>query len=335
MYDINKRSEVKRVSVVMAVCDGGKYLLEQLDSINNQTLPPDELIVCDDCSTDETLQILASFKEYANFPIVIIKNETRQGYSKTFCNAASLATGDIVFFSDQDDRWNESKILRVSEVFRNYKDADLVIHDVAYCREDLSPIGQTKIERMSGHYDLNEDYVTGMATAIRKDLLSICLPIPKSFAYDSWIHFCANMFLRKKIIYDVLAEYRRHSSNATISGGLNVNYVTNHKHFKKRLLKRFKEFSARPSLPIEKERAKIDWLSTNKSKMIENHLLDHLWICDEIDRLEKRLDALVQRKLILDQKKLFRWYTAGHFLISGGYRNFSGPVSFVKDVLFH
>lgn len=92
------------VSVAMCTYNGAKYIREQIDSILGQTVQDIELIVCDDCSSDETLSVL---HEYANHDprIRIYQNEQNLGYKQNFAKALSLCTGEYIALSDQDDIW--------------------------------------------------------------------------------------------------------------------------------------------------------------------------------------------------------------------------------------
>lgn len=100
---------MKTVSVVMCTYNGAKYLREQLDSIISQTYPIYELIVQDDCSSDETVAIV---QEYATeYPIIkLLVNEKNFGYNRNFKSAIMKATGDFIAISDQDDVWFPEKI---------------------------------------------------------------------------------------------------------------------------------------------------------------------------------------------------------------------------------
>ena len=101
-----------KISVVMATYQGEKYLREQLDTIRLQTRRADEVILCDDCSGDATVEIAEQYiREYgleAEWRILV--NEKNLGYANNFHRAASLATGEYLFFADQDDLWKPEKI---------------------------------------------------------------------------------------------------------------------------------------------------------------------------------------------------------------------------------
>ena len=100
---------MKTVSVVMCTYNGAKYLREQLDSIISQTYPIYELIVQDDCSTDETVAIIKEYMEKYSF-IKLYVNEHNLGFNLNFKSVCMKATGDFVALSDQDDVWFPDKI---------------------------------------------------------------------------------------------------------------------------------------------------------------------------------------------------------------------------------
>lgn len=98
------------ISVVMATYNGKKYIREQLESIFNQTCLPDEIIIADDCSSDETLDIVNEFKTQKNIKINSYSNPQNLGYIRNFKTAISKAKGDYIFLCDQDDIWENNKI---------------------------------------------------------------------------------------------------------------------------------------------------------------------------------------------------------------------------------
>jgi glycosyltransferase involved in cell wall biosynthesis len=100
----------EKISVVMATYNGDLYLREQLDSIINQTYPIYELIIQDDCSSDNTWKII---NEYAiKYPNLIRKYQTIKnlGPHNNFKSAFQFATGEYIAPSDQDDIWSLDKI---------------------------------------------------------------------------------------------------------------------------------------------------------------------------------------------------------------------------------
>ena len=96
------------ISVCMAIYNGEKYIKEQIDSILMQLSNEDELVISDDSSNDRTLDIIA---EYNDRRIKVLHHIPAIGNSfvkakANFENALSVAKGDYIFLSDQDDVWS-------------------------------------------------------------------------------------------------------------------------------------------------------------------------------------------------------------------------------------
>jgi len=122
-----------KTSIALCTYNGEQYLKEQLESYAYQTQLPDELIVCDDGSTDSTIDIIREFADSASFSVKLYINEQNLGSTKNFEKAIRLCTGDIIFLSDQDDVWREDKISLMSQIFEEcpgtgaiFTDADVV-----------------------------------------------------------------------------------------------------------------------------------------------------------------------------------------------------------------
>ena len=179
------------VSVAMCTYNGARYLHEQLDSILTQTRVPDELIVCDDGSTDATLKILDEFNKKAQFSVKIYCNVTRLGSTKNFEKAIALCAGNVIVLSDQDDVWLPEKLERIEQAFVVHPNAGYVFSDALVVDEELRSLGYTmwgqalftNRERRrfeTGHQIeilLKHNVVTGATMAFRKGLKKLILPI--------------------------------------------------------------------------------------------------------------------------------------------------------------
>lgn len=109
-----------KVSLVMAVYNGEKYLIEQLDSIRKQTYPIDEVLLLDDVSTDNSYELIHQYIDgYKLINWKLIKNETNLGYRKNFKKGLEMVTGDIIFLCDQDDRWHLNKVETMVEYMKD------------------------------------------------------------------------------------------------------------------------------------------------------------------------------------------------------------------------
>ena len=202
------------ISVCMATYNGGKYIKKQMESILSQLSEIDEVIVSDDGSKDDTINILEAFGDKR---IKIFHNEGKHGVVPNFENALNHSSGDIIFFSDQDDIWDKDKVKICSEALEN---VDLVVHnsDVAY--EDGT--GQHEdffLLRHSGPgywKNLMRNSFVGSCMAFRKEVKDYVLPFPKHILWhDMWIGLMVEKYGRIKFIDDKLLYYRRHGDNAS------------------------------------------------------------------------------------------------------------------------
>lgn len=117
------------ISVALCTYNGERYIRQQIESILDQTLSVDEIVVCDDGSTDETLSIIESFRENTSVDIRIYRNETNLGVCANFQKAVDLCNGDIIFLSDQDDVWHLDKVETVVGYFNLHHQKQVVFTD--------------------------------------------------------------------------------------------------------------------------------------------------------------------------------------------------------------
>lgn len=206
----------RTVSIAMATYNGETFLNEQLTSFLNQSIYPDELIVCDDRSTDNTLSILREFSTTSPFKVEIYENETNLGYGRNFSKALSICNGDIVFLSDQDDIWHDNKLETMLSLIEEHNNYQLFMHDAKLVTGDLRPLPDTKIERTKRLYGNLNNFVQGSCSAIRRDLIKILLPIPTSvIAHDNWIAKIAQLLDARIVTEEQLMEYRIHGENTS------------------------------------------------------------------------------------------------------------------------
>lgn len=108
-----------KAAVVLTIYNGAKYIVAQLDSIRSQTRKPDEVIILDDCSKDNSVNLVSSFiAQYHLNSWHIIINEKNVGWKANFMKGFALAEKDnqIIFCSDQDDVWNCKKIEEMLQI---------------------------------------------------------------------------------------------------------------------------------------------------------------------------------------------------------------------------
>jgi len=215
-----------RLSVALCTYNGAPFLRAQLDSLSAQTRLPDELVVHDDRSTDDTLAVLRGFAAGAPFPVRVAVNEVNLGSTRNFERAISACSGDVIFLCDQDDVWHPQKLARFESAFRSAPDVGLVASDLEVVGPDLAPLGlrmwqsipfgpdlQAEVEAGRGcRLLLRYNVVTGAAAAFRADLRDIVLPIPPSWVHDGWIAFLVAAVAPVRLVRDPLTDYRQHTS---------------------------------------------------------------------------------------------------------------------------
>ena len=207
------------VSTAMATFNGERFLEAQLRSIAIQTMPPDELVVSDDASTDNTCDIVRAFAATAPFPVRLIANSHRVGYALNFERAIEQCRGSHVFLADQDDIWNENKIERVMACFSASPEALLIIHDRLVVDADLAGSGASALQGVRQHQEPDTVYVAGCATAIRHELISVTLPLPRlpDVGHDTWLHAVADLLGSRIVLGTPLMRYRRHEQTVSMS----------------------------------------------------------------------------------------------------------------------
>lgn len=203
-----------KISIAMATYNGSSYIKEQLDSFASQTRLPDELIITDDCSTDDTINIVEEFARNSPFPVILSVNKENLGYSGNFNAALEKTTGELVFLSDQDDVWFPNKLEYMVKLAEDNPECLILMNDAALTDGLLNEVGLTKQGQIKSAGMTEKSFVMGCCCTIRRDLLDVCLPIPKEFeAHDNWLVEFAVGLKAKKVDDKILQYYRRHESN--------------------------------------------------------------------------------------------------------------------------
>ena len=223
-------------SVAMATYNGEQFILEQLESIVNQSVLPNEIVISDDGSSDKTVSIINQFmQEHKNdgIDIRLIKNQKgKRGVLGNFENAIINTTGDIIFLSDQDDIWIENKVESVMSIFKE-NSVDMVFHDslllvkngeafekstrTLFSMGILNQLNQ-RVEpiKKSGYINMAAAYcfIQGMCMAVSRNLLNHSYPFPAcSRNHDAWFLFCGIATDSCIATKEVLAYYRIHDNN--------------------------------------------------------------------------------------------------------------------------
>ena len=221
--------EISRPTISVAMCtyNGSRYLGEQLSGIASQQHVPDELVVCDDGSTDDTLPILERFAATVPFPVRVQHNGDRLGPTKNFEQAIRLCQGEFIVLSDQDDLWYPHKLTQLSSALERNSDALYAFSDADMINEVRTQLGYTlwetvglkrELTRFSGPAQLEtllkKSLVTGATIILRSSFREVAVPIPTGWMHDAWIASLGSALSYGIAIPEILMAYRRHSTQA-------------------------------------------------------------------------------------------------------------------------
>ena len=141
-----------RTSVVMATYNGEDYLYEQLDSIRDQSMKADEVLIFDDGSKDHTVQMISDYikDNQLESSWKITLNAQNMGYANNFHKAMSAAQGDYIFFADQDDIWMPEKLEKTVAVMEKHPEIKLLCtdYDPFSCSEKSPQIPAKSLKRL-------------------------------------------------------------------------------------------------------------------------------------------------------------------------------------------
>lgn len=213
----------------MASYNGAQYISEQIASILPQLAEEDELIISDDGSKDETIEIIRSFNDSR---IKLYFCNTKNHMSN-FENALSKASGEYIFMSDQDDIWLDDKVM-VS--MKYLKEVDLVLSDcilIGNHREKISLSYFSMRKAKAGFFkNFYKNSFTGCCMAFNRKILMKCLPFPANIkSHDTWIGLIAEIYGKTLLIYEPLIYLRRHGNNFSTNSG-NDAFITGESSYK-------------------------------------------------------------------------------------------------------
>ena len=224
------------VSVSVALCtfNGAAYLEEQLLSILGQSLRPDEIVVSDDGSIDETLavleRVLATWraKDAANvIELGVLRNATALGVTANFEQALAACSGDLIALCDQDDIWWPERVERMVAEFTSRPALQMMHADARLVDAGGIPLGFTLLQtlgvsdadRAAVHAGraidayLRRNIVTGATMMVRRELIERSRPFPAAWVHDEWMAIVAAATGLVDLFEEPLTDYRQHGGN--------------------------------------------------------------------------------------------------------------------------
>jgi glycosyltransferase involved in cell wall biosynthesis len=218
-----------KISVCLATYNGEKYIKEQLDSILSQLGNDDEIIISDDNSTDDTINIIRSLNDER---IKIYVNKTK-GIVKNFENALNNASGDIIFLSDQDDVWKNDKVKKILSAFSSDNSLTLVFSNAEIIDENGISKNYNFFKDNEANYTsifkaFFKNQFLGCTIAFKSELKSKILPFPYGIPmHDWWIGVLSLFYGKVKFLNESLISYRRHNNNVTSEFSSNLLSIIN------------------------------------------------------------------------------------------------------------
>ena len=214
------------ISIAMCTYNGARFLMEQLESFTSQERLPDELVICDDGSSDDSITLIQSFAARAPFPVHLFQNDENLGSTRNFEKAMSLCKGDLIALSDQDDRWDTTKLRVLAEFMFAHPDVGGVFTDGLLMDESSKPAGRKIWESIDfgttrkasvARGDairvlLKANIVTGATLMLRSSELPLIAPIPQEWVHDGWIAWMLALRSKLAFVDSPLISYRIYPS---------------------------------------------------------------------------------------------------------------------------
>jgi glycosyltransferase involved in cell wall biosynthesis len=271
---LNNKTNSKKMKISVALCtyNGSSYIKKQIDSILCQKEHKiDEIVICDDNSTDETLEILNNYKLIHPTVFSINSNDINIGSTHNFEKALSLCTGDYIFLADQDDIWKEDKVSKTLAIFDLNPSAEGVFSnaDMIDQNDNLVPsitiwdsifFLEKELPKPVDFFDIiskNGNVVTGATLCIKNIVKDFIFPFTDDVLHDEKI--ASILALRNSLFYSTenLISYRIHDKQQV--GMKNI-----HKLVSKNRLKRI-------ILDLEKPSSFKEYRHLSKKKYLKLH----------------------------------------------------------------
>lgn len=321
-----------KISIIIPVYNGAFYLREMLDSITQQKRKPDEVILSNDESKDNSLSIIEEFAKTAPFEVRILQHKP-SGVTNNYLNAARAATGDIVIVADQDDWLHENRLFEVELAFISNPSATLISSDSEIVSHDLESLGRTVRKPQLGNRDM--EWVAdksinfsrflrgGLPTlahtlSFRSYLLPYLLKKPveiENWWFEEWLSCVAACLGEIRLIPQVHTYYRQHQNQTSKAGTTRKSFIQNNSaKFAERLYKMVYCLNL-----IEDNGG--DFLCSDKKNYREKILGEYIEFLQK--RNELREETIFSRTIL-----------ASRMMLAGYYSKYSrGVYSFLADIL--
>lgn len=316
-----------KISIALCTYNGEKFIREQLQSLFDQTLKPNEIVVSDDGSKDNTLKIVQEFSNKGIIPIRILENKENLGVFKNFEHCIKECKGDIVFTCDQDDYWMPTKLEKHIQEHIKHPNANLVYSNAEVVINTLDnvlcPLWEPKqiADKLKGKASFTSLVVKGQSIAgccmsFKRDFFESILPIPDKIYHDDWIATSACLCGEIIGINEFLIKYRQHSNNVVgIVRGSKISYY-------KSLFTNVKFYTDADNYIYQ--RHLVMFTNMFKHDYLKNYLIDN--------GIEGILSLYESRSNYRDKTFMHSLSQLSNSLIKGHYRLLNGFWTYLKDI---
>lgn len=317
-----------RISVALCTRNGATYIEEQLLSVLEQSIPPTQLVVSDDASTDDTIARVRDIAaRYPAVALTVFENDPALGVTKNFEQAIRACTGDLIALSDQDDVWHPARLERFVAEFAARPEVSLIHSDARLVDATGKPLGHTLARALgvsgaevaSIHAGnafsvlLRRNLVTGACTMFRRSLVEYAAPFPAGWVHDEWLGVIAAAVASTDFIDDATIDYRQHGANQI--GATKIS-----------LAGQFRRM-------VEPRRSRNARLEANANVLVDRlHRLGSRVSDEKVNRALAKLDHERMRSS-LPEARMSRVPAVTRALFAGNYHRYSrGPLDAVRDV---
>lgn len=216
------------ISVAMCTYNGSRYIAHQVRSILAQTVLPDQLVISDDGSNDDTMaRVRAALLDApSSIRVTLIQNPSQLGVTANFARAIESCDGELVALCDQDDVWHPDRLASAVATFAD-PEVLLVHSDATLVNDEGEVLGATLLKSLgirsrerkaisSGRAFeayLRRNLVTGATAMFRRSIYDTARPLPTKWVHDEWIALVAAATGKVVLLDDALIDYRQHASN--------------------------------------------------------------------------------------------------------------------------
>ncbi|RAP24852.1 hypothetical protein DID73_00885 [Candidatus Marinamargulisbacteria bacterium SCGC AG-343-K17] len=218
------------ISIAMCTYNGSAFIVEQLQSIFSQTIPPAEIVIYDDCSQDDTVDVIEDFIKDSEIPVYLHVNKTNLGFSKNFFQAIKKCTCEYIALADQDDIWYPNKLeVLVNELLKS-SEKKLVFSNVEIVNSNNELMNGTHWELLNfneheiKHFNsgnelgvlLKRNVISGMSMMFHQSLVSDETDFHSlwdGYHFDGFLGIKSALQESSVAINSTLVRYRQHGAN--------------------------------------------------------------------------------------------------------------------------